>query len=108
MFCLQELNITGLNESQLYTFEVTTNNQVGESNVDATTMIMTNESSKCVMYLSHQIIRNAVLYALCVNTKTELMGICNTRALNKLVGKFKTPAPCSIVFLQILPLQYRT
>ena len=48
-FCLQELNITGLNESQLYTIEVTANNQAGESDVNATIMIMTNESSKCTL-----------------------------------------------------------
>ncbi|XP_065904641.1 uncharacterized protein [Dysidea avara] len=40
-----ELNITGLNESQLYTIEVTANNQAGESDVNATIMIMTNEST---------------------------------------------------------------
>ncbi|XP_065904155.1 cell adhesion molecule DSCAML1-like isoform X2 [Dysidea avara] len=39
-----EHNITGLNEFEVYIFTVTTNNQVGESDVNGTTMIMTDES----------------------------------------------------------------
>ena len=52
-FCLlhnniyqQSQNISGLMENEVYVFAVTAVNQVGESMVNATTMIQTNESSE--------------------------------------------------------------
>ena len=42
----QSQNINGLMESEVYVFAVTAVNQVGESTVNATTMIQTSESSE--------------------------------------------------------------
>ena len=52
LFFLQVINVTGLNESEVYTFTLTANNQVGESNVNASILIMTNESCKCAVEFS--------------------------------------------------------
>ena len=42
----QSHNISGLMEYEVYVFAVTAVNQVGESMINATTMIQTNESSE--------------------------------------------------------------
>ena len=42
----QSHNISGLMEYEVYLFAVTAVNQVGESMINATTMIQTNESSE--------------------------------------------------------------
>ena len=42
----QSQNISGLLESEVYVFTVTAVNQVGESMINATTIIQTNESSE--------------------------------------------------------------
>ena len=42
----QSHNISGLMEYEVYMFAVTAVNQVGESMINATTMIQTNESSE--------------------------------------------------------------
>ena len=47
---MQARNVTGLNESEVYTFIITANNQVGESNINARIMIMTNESCKFAIF----------------------------------------------------------
>ena len=38
--------MTGLNVAELYTFSITANNQNGESIINATTIIMTGETSR--------------------------------------------------------------
>ena len=42
----QSHNISGLIENEVYMFAVTAVNQVGESMINATTIIQTNESSE--------------------------------------------------------------
>jgi len=51
LFSVQAINVTGLNDFEVYTFIITANNQVGESYVNASIMIMTNESCKCAIFL---------------------------------------------------------
>ena len=68
----QSHTIGGLMENEVYVFAVTAINQVGESVINASTMIRTNESSELNCFID---IYNCIVYISCIAPSTPVQNV---------------------------------